>query len=262
MKNILKHDHIAYPESGIWNPVSCRMMLSVILLCSLSFSSRAQDVEPYPSADRILADVRAAFPRERVEMSGELQTLGDDGNVAVEYGVELALHWMADQPAAELKLYDAFGAPLATCSIRYTDARQGMAEYVFSGTGDGTHPPSVDETIGETVLTWRDLSLEFLWWTNGFYSGENSKKGRPCYILDVPAPEAVSGAHSARLWIDREVRALLSAEFFDAEHRSIKKIDVKSFKKVDDLWTLQKLEVVVYPSRRKTILRIRDLHAF
>ena len=59
-----------------------------------------------------------------------------------------------------------------------------------------------------------------------------------------------------RLWIDDEAKALLRAEFRDADGERIKRMDVLSFKKVDEMFTLQDIEVKRYPERTSTVLRV------
>ena len=61
-----------------------------------------------------------------------------------------------------------------------------------------------------------------------------------------------------RLLVDSAVFALLEAETFDVEGRRLKRLEVKSLKKVGDTWTLQDLEVRDFTTRRRTTLRVLE----
>jgi len=38
-------------------------------------------------------------------------------------------------------------------------------------------------------------------------------------------------------------------------------MEIKSFKKIEGLWTIQDIDVESFPSRHKTLLRVRDVEA-
>ena len=64
-----------------------------------------------------------------------------------------------------------------------------------------------------------------------------------------------------RLWIDEELRMLLQAEGLDAEGDVVRKLWIKSFKKVDDRWMIKDMEVQRYPIRHRTRLSIKEIVA-
>jgi hypothetical protein len=86
------------------------------------------------------------------------------------------------------------------------------------------------------------------------------KKSRLCYIIEIAAPPGSGRYARARLLIDAGVYALLEAEAFDAQGQRLKRLEVKSLKKVDGVWTLQDLEIRDDASGRRTTLRVLESH--
>jgi hypothetical protein len=74
----------------------------------------------------------------------------------------------------------------------------------------------------------------------------------------VPAPEPRGACAEARLWVDRHVFALLEAEARDAEGRPLRRLSVKSLRKMDGQWTLQDLEVRTPAAGTRTRLHVRE----
>ena len=110
-------------------------------------------------------------------------------------------------------------------------------------------------------FSWTDLTLGFLWWPDPKMVGMAKKKGRPCFVVDVPSPvlEPAGAYAGMRLWIDTHVNVLLQAEGYDTKGDVVRRMTVKSFQRIDDLWTIKNLHVQSLPSGHKTTLRVRDL---
>jgi hypothetical protein len=90
--------------------------------------------------------------------------------------------------------------------------------------------------------------------------GEEDVRGRSCYVLDVPAPEgAFAGCSGVRLWIEPRIPIMLRAEAYDQQDALIRRMEVKSFKKINDRWVIKDIELTSLPSRHKTYLRVRDV---
>ncbi|MCX6998426.1 MAG: outer membrane lipoprotein-sorting protein [Kiritimatiellaeota bacterium] len=74
----------------------------------------------------------------------------------------------------------------------------------------------------------------------------------------MPAGTAAPCA-AIRLWIEAQVRVLLQAETCDVRGQRLRALRVKSFKKIQDLWMIQDLEVETYPARHRTLLRVQEV---
>ena len=120
--------------------------------------------------------------------------------------------------------------------------------------------PILTQPIDDLDFSWADLSLSFLWWPGAQIFGMEKRCGRLCYVIDIPAPDESTNTYAGvRVWIDPEVNMLLQAEGYDQEKERIRKLQVKSLAKVDDLWTIKNVDVTTYPTRHKTTLRVQDV---
>jgi hypothetical protein len=122
--------------------------------------------------------------------------------------------------------------------------------------------------IQETDISWADLTLAFLWWPNSRVVGDDTVRGRECLVLDIPAPERAPTSvdeinsmpyTSVRLWVDREMLMLLQAEGRDSEGDPMRKLWVKSLKKIDGQWMIKDMEIQSFPPIHRTRLRIREV---
>lgn len=220
------------------------VMLSVAALPVAAGAPFSLDAEP------VLEAARQAFPKEPIRLEGDLAVKSGKGERRASYETTILFDWRSEKPGARITLSDAFGEPLTEVIVSYASGNDRPPELEREG---APLPDLLD-------MDERDLALTFLWWPDGRVVGEDRKKGRPCHVLDMPAPvHADLPYRRVRLWVDREVAALLQADYYGEDDRLLKRMEVKSFKKQDDRWMLQKLEVVSYPSMRKTLLYIRSM---
>jgi hypothetical protein len=79
-------------------------------------------------------------------------------------------------------------------------------------------------------------------------------------VIDVQAPEGEPSAYDrVRLWVDPKIHVLLRAEAYDAAGERVRSMEVKSFKKIDEVWMIKNLDVVEHPSRKRTRLRVESV---
>jgi hypothetical protein len=244
--------------------MTVRCFYAVLLTCILAADAGAQEkksvfIPSRPDAQTLLADVRNALPEVPLHVTGRLQARDRRGQRETSRQIEMNLAWGEPEPHAEYIISDAFGRRMEKIEITWPNEKPVFAYY----TGDPLEPaplPDLTHPIDGLDITWSDLSMHFLWWTNGTVSGHEKHRGRPCWVVDIPAPPASAADYSGvRLWIDPEVRVLLQAQGYGPSNNLIRKLQVKSFKRVDELWTIQNVDVTSYPSRSKTTLRIKDI---
>jgi negative regulator of sigma E activity len=120
----------------------------------------------------------------------------------------------------------------------------------------------LNRSIAGLDLDWADLSLSFLWWDGARVIGSERVRGRFCHIVDLKAPEGqVSRYAGVRLWIDPETSLLMQADAYDARNRPVRRLQVKSLRKIDDIWMVQNLDIFTQPSRDRVTLRVRNVKA-
>lgn len=208
-----------------------------------------------PTTDELMGRLLARLPSKPILVTGDLITTAETGEKS-KLGVSILLCYPR---MAQYTILDAFGQQLEQLTV----LRQGNTaslEYVKGDPAAGAPAPALGQQIQTTALSWMDLTLGFLWWHGGNIIGREETRGQPCYVLDrhAPANEAEPYA-SVRIWVDTRVSMLLQADGYDKLGDGIRRLSVKSFKKINDEWMIKDLEIEHHPSKLRTILRVRDV---
>lgn len=213
-----------------------------------------------PKAEELLSGCVAALPDIPLRIEGQLISRDANGDVEAKRNVEMLLDWRAQPATAYYTIRDAFGKAMEHLSVTWPE--EGMPEYRYLK-GDplvAAPTPPLADALAKTDISWMDLSLSFFWWPGGRTVGAQEVKGRACYIIDLPAPpDTFPGCSGVRLWIDPKIPVMLRAEAYDTEEKLMRRMDVKSFKKINDRWFIQNIEVESLPSKHRTALKVRDV---
>lgn len=211
-------------------------------------------------ANPLLAGVIAVLPDIPLVVNGDLLKRDAKGKVETTYRVEMVLDWKAEVPTARYTIRDAFGTSLEHLAITWAVAGEPEYRY-FTGQPLGAAPlPPLNQTILDTDITWLDLSLSFLWWQGGEMQGTESVRGRECRVIDVPAPEnQTADFDGVRLWVESKIGIVLRAEGYGIDGELIRRMDVKSFKKIRKHWVIKDIEFQSFPKKTKTSLLVRDV---
>jgi len=226
------------------------------MLCALT-NLWADDLPP---AQALLDEVIQSLPDRPLQINATLQAKSPEGKTNRKLQLEMLLDWQADPPQARYTIRDTFGKTLKFLSLTWPAG--GPPEYHFME-GDplvGAPTPPLGEQIEDTDITWLDLSLAFLRWKGGRTTGEEDVRGRDCYIVDLDAPKGTPGYSVVRLWIEPKIRILLRAESYDPDVRLMRRLDVKSFKKINDRWFVGEIELQSFPSKHRTYLRVQSVY--
>lgn len=210
-----------------------------------------------PDAEEVLAAVRSALPREPLDIQARLQSKSRSGTLEREYHADIYLDWIPATPSAEYTLRDAFGASLERLQVRHNALGEASYHYFTGDPLESAAVPDLFVPIQDSDITWMDLTLSFLWWPGGTTVGAQKIRGRFCYIIDIPVPGgAEADVAGVRLWVDPKVHVLLRATTYNRSEEPVRSLDVKSLKKVGELWVVKDIEIRSFPSRHKTLLRV------
>jgi len=252
------------PDLGRFFPVL--EVLAAGLLAAAPPSAPAQfsesgwpnETEELPAAAEILRRVRDGFPSTPLRVRAQLLVRDRRGEVERTLQAGLRLDWRAHPPRADFVVFDAFGEPVARATWRRE--ANGAAQWrIYEGDPPVEQSPArPDEPVAGTNFTWLDLGLDPLWWPDGKTVGTQMKKSRLCYVIEIAPPRRDGAVARARLLIDAGVYALLEAETFDAAGNRLKRLEVKSLQKVNDVWTLQDMEIRDFATGRRTTLRVLE----
>lgn len=212
------------------------------------------------TAASLLSEVISHFPRDPLTISGEIIVRRRRGVPVRRMGFEMIARWGDSPSSVTYTIRDAFGSDLE----RLVVVRHGRRDPLFKyASGEELRPaarPALSELIQNTDMSWMDLTLGFLWWEGGKVTGEASVRGRSCYVVDVAAPQGSDQPYSrVVLWVDRKLRMLLQAEGYDKDNRVVRRLWVKSFKKINGRWMIKDMEIQTYPAVHRTRLHIREV---
>ncbi|MGI6496180.1 MAG: outer membrane lipoprotein-sorting protein [Kiritimatiellia bacterium] len=234
--------------------------LACLLLLGPAFAS-AQEANPadarLPDARLLLANAIAVLPREPITLDGSLAVRRERGKVLAERNYRMTLDFGAVPPRAAYELRDAFG----NLTERLEVTREGPVASLALFRGDPPEPaptPALNARVSTTDVTWMDLTLDFLWWTDARCEGEDSVKGRDCYVVVAAPPEPIPGCTAVRLWLDKEVGFLLRAEQLDPQGEPSRRMWVRSVKQVRERWIIGTMEIDTVKSNHRTRLRVED----
>lgn len=229
---------------------------------------------PPPSADALLAQVRAAIPKKPLGIKGKLMKGERIGRLQQAFLFEALLEWGQTPPTARYTLSDAFGTPLARLTIIRPTDRAPEFHYEQGRPLRPAPTPDLNQPVENTNITWNDLSLSFLWWPNGQVTGRDNIRGRDCNVIEIPippsstipaagtkapSPHPADAAAFIRLWIDDQLVALIQMEEYNAEGKLLRRLSVKNFKKIAGQWMIKNMDIRRYPSRHRTQIRIEDV---
>jgi serpin B len=211
-------------------------VVGAFFLCALCAHSN-----PVP-ADDILAFVRSKLPGDPIRLTGTLKVRTSKGFTSAHLPVQMDLNWGADEPSATYRIDQE------TLEIFWD---QGTPLYRFSDPGN-----SPTSNILDTGISWADLSFSVLWWPHSRLVKEEKKINRECHVVDVPIPGT---SETMRLWIEKKMGMLLEAQTLDGRGKTVRRMRIKSIKKMDGLWVAKDLEVEDKKTGSKTILQITHL---
>ncbi|HEY5621146.1 MAG TPA: outer membrane lipoprotein-sorting protein [Pontiella sp.] len=208
----------------------------LITLCSLPALAVPQ------SGDEVLAFVRAKLPTDPIRLTGSLRVRTKNGYTRTNLPVVMELNWGREPATATYRIEQE------TLNIEWRDE---VPAYTFS---NEKNTPTSD--ILGTGITWADLSFSVLWWTDSKLIGEDQKINRDCYVVEVPVPDS---DHIMRLWIEKQMGLLLEAETFDSKKQLLRRLKIRSIKKMDGLWVAKDIEIRDRTNGSTTSLQISDL---
>ena len=135
-----------------------------------------------------------------------------------------------------------FKNPEQVILLKMTPSETQLSERV-NGMTKPISPTHRHDQIRNTGVTYQDLSLGFLYWPHPVIQGEETIKTRPAWKIDLQAPANETLYGVARVWIDKESRAILRIEGYDKKGLLIRRFEVISGQQIDGLWMLKQMRI-------------------
>ncbi|MFC1498596.1 outer membrane lipoprotein-sorting protein [Verrucomicrobiota bacterium] len=251
-----------------------KALLPIVLIFCFLFLAlvAAEPSSVLPSAEELLRDVRSFLPKDSLVIRGDMIVRKRKGIVAQSLKYEIFMKLGSQPQVARYAIRDKSGRSIEQLTItRYPGAKPTL-EYAKGNPLRAADLPDLFGQIQNTDISWTDLSLSFLWWEGGTVTGTELLRGQSCFVVEVPRladktdhrTASSAGGQYAKviLWIDKKLHMILQAEGYDSNNRLIRRLWVKSFKKINERWMIKDMEIQSYPANHRTKLLVREVGAW
>src|ERR1700676_4740571 len=181
-----------------------------------------------PSANEILESVRMRQAQQQIDLRGQLR----ENEIVVPFRLIQrgpTVRYIFSNPDETLQL-----------QIGQKDSR---LEEVSGEGAEKILPAQFDRKVRGTNLTYEDLALKFLYWSNAIGEKEENIRTSNCWKLELHPPSRDSQYGVVWLWIDKESGALMRMEGYDWNGKLAKRFEVISAQKIDNRWFLKQMRI-------------------
>ncbi len=197
-----------------------------------------------PTAAHILANCQAMLPVRPVQLDGSIVLRNRKGIVRSEYGYRLVLDRSKTPAEVDLTIHERGG----TNVLRHVTLKR--------------PGPIPDGRVMDTDVTWLDLSMDYLWWTNPRFEAERegeSVHGQICSVILVDPPAGINAIKAVRLWADKKNGCLMQAEELGTDGRPVRRLWGTRVKKFGERWMANVLETETIGSGHRTKITVDAL---
>lgn len=171
------------------------------------------------------------LPSRPVELRGRIVRRNRKGIPSREYKFILLMD--RSRQTAEIRAaITAADSGKEVLRLRVARPRGGDASVEIQTPGGGKENPELSGQVLGTDVTWLDLTLDFLWWTDASFETERTGEtvhGQECLVIIAKPPRPLAGVDAVRLWADRRTGCMMQAEQLAADGKG-------GWKSVRRLW--------------------------
>ncbi len=206
-----------------------RLKLLLLALVAPAFLL-AENATDGLTPQQLLWQARMMFPQEKLTVTGHLGTAEKRGMNELRRPYLLELDWSGGVPTAACKLYDtAEGMGLLQhAELTRRDGEPHLT--LINAEGIRTEGVRLNTPVGETDLTWMDLTFDYLWWDKVRMLGDEEldrrdikarQSGRNCLVLEAEPPTPQWGLGAVLLWVDKATGNLIQVAQLDEGKQKI-----------------------------------------
>ena len=194
-------------------------------------------------ADFVLSQAQDNLPKESLELNGTLRIRTQNGSDKFINSIHALLKFGNKIPSAKYQIADK------ELLIQWYE---NDPNYTFSD-------PSlkISDEISSTKMSWEELSFAFLWWKNSKIIKTTKKINRLTWLIEIPHP---NNLNTLMVWIDKEMFIPLEVQSINEDNRIIKTLRVKRFRKINEVWFPQQIEILHHKSEDRSILWIDEIN--
>ncbi len=241
-----------------------RLKMMVVALCAplLLWAENATDgLTP----QQLLWQARMMFPQEELTVTGHLGTAEKRGMNERRRPYRLKLDWSGGVPTADCQLFDTEEAMGLLQHAELTRIQGKPSLTLINADGVRTENVRLNTPIGETDLTWMDLTFDYLWWHQVRMLDEaelerreisSRQSGRNCLVLEAEPPTPQWGLGAVRLWIDKATGNLIQvAQLDEAKEKVVRTMYAQRIGREEGRWVPREFRVA-----RTGVARVTKLY--
>ena len=198
-----------------------------------------------PTAPRIVREAITNQPLHDFTLTGKLILTGTDGTRKT-LGVMILTKPAENSTQTIFRVIDPIEISGAALMVLQSVDRPNQIFFRAPGAAEAMEITAERsrEHFLNTDLSYEDVNFSFLRWASQETLREEKRLSRWCYVIkSVPAQEDHSQYASVLSWIDKEARAPLVAEGYDAEGHLVKSFVIKGFLRSGGGWTVKEMVV-------------------
>lgn len=229
-----------------------RFFLAALAALCLGGSALAEDATEGLTPQQILIQARAMFPKENFKVTGELITAKARGLEETARPYRLELNWAGAEPVAKcvLMFSEENRVELLKAEMRRVGGKPSLA--LIQDDGTRVENVNLNTPIGESDLTWVDLTFDYLWWTKVRMLDEaeleakdipTRRSSRDCVVLEAEPPTPVQGLTAVRLWVDKGTGLLLQTEQLGPGGKTARQMYVQRLGREQERWVPREFRV-------------------
>jgi hypothetical protein len=219
------HDTKRAPAKQVLNR---RRALPLLLLLVIVLLLVPGAVQAAPSAQEILTAAREQVARQQVELDGQLR----EGDKIVPFRLT--------QSGSTIRY--TFSNPPQSLQLRLGGNDAQLEEITGAGV-DQIAGAEFTQKVRGTAITYEDLALRFIYWSNGRVLGEDYINTRRVWKLELQPSGRASQYSRVFLWCEQQSGALMRMEGFDWNGKLVKRFEVVSVQKVEGRYLLKQMRI-------------------
>ena len=181
-----------------------------------------------PSAQAILASAREQVARQQVELEGQLREK------------DTIIPFRLTQTGPVIRY--SFTNPAEALQLRLGDSGAQLDAITDAGV-DKVAGREFTQNVRGTAITYEDLALRFIYWTNVKVVGEDYINTRRVWKLELQPPDRQSLYSRVFLWCEQQSSALMRMEGYDWNGKLVKRFEVVSVQKVEGRYLLKQMRI-------------------
>ena len=205
------------------------------------FSISTWAAEPPPSAQEILNSVRLRQVQQQIDLRGQLR----QDQVVIPFHIV--------QNGSRVRYI--FSDPEETLQLQLGE-KDSRLEQISNEGAEKIAPAEFDKKIRGTGVTYEDLALKFLYWSNPRLLGPETITTGNCWKLELRPGSNQSQYAKVVVWVHQNSGALMRLEGYDPKGQLIKRFNVVSAQKIEDRWFLKQMRIETFePGTNKVVSR-------